>query len=42
MIVAVNDMSAAKEITPAFLETKKEIIESGNYSGVFLNLLNNL
>ncbi len=26
MVVAVNDMDAAKEITPSFLETKKEII----------------
>ena len=38
MIVAVNDMSAAKEITPAFLETKKEIIESAPFLVLDANL----
>ena len=38
MIVAVNDMSAAKEITPSFLETKKEIIESAPFLVLDANL----
>lgn len=38
MIVAVNDMNAAKEITPSFLETKKEIIESAPFIVLDANL----
>ena len=38
LIVAVNDMSAAKEVTPSFLETKKEIIESASFLVLDANL----
>ena len=38
MVVAVNDMGAAKEIPPSFLETKKEIIQSSPFLVLDANL----
>ena len=38
LVVAVNDMEAVKEISPSFLETKKEIIEDSSFLILDANL----